>query len=102
MKIYANIQKEKGMEGGIDMMHEHREARTPIPSHEHRELVRPIPPHERKAFMRVELDDMDMALLRMIFGDADTAEAAAEIIREAPPEIQILAIQLINIIKEEV
>ena len=38
--------------------------------------------------------------MRDIFGDEDTAAAAAAIIREAPPEIQILAVQLINVIKE--
>ena len=60
-----------------------------------------VPPHERKAMVRIEYDEEDMALLADAFGDEDTAAAAAEIILGAPPEIQILAIQIINIIKKE-
>ncbi len=102
MKIYSNNHYEKNTEGGIAMIYEHQRGDRPVPLHEREGLRRPIPPHERKALMRVELDEKDIALLKMIFGDEDTAEAAAEIIREAPPEIQILAIQLINLIEEEV
>lgn len=61
---------------------------------------RHMPPHERKALMHIEFDEEDWSLLKAVFGDEDTAVAAAEIIREAPPEIQILAIQLMNIIEE--
>lgn len=68
--------------------------------HEHRAPGRHIPPHERKALMHVEFDEADWTLLKEVFGDEDTALAAAEIIKEAPPEIQILAIQLMNIIEE--
>lgn len=67
---------------------------------EHRGPERHMPPHERKALMHVEFDEGDWNLLKEVFGDEDTAVAAAEIIREAPPEIQILAIQLMNIIEE--
>lgn len=67
---------------------------------EHRGPERHIPPHERKALMHIEFDEGDWKLLKDVFGDEDTAVAAAEIIREAPPEIQILAIQLMNIIEE--
>lgn len=68
--------------------------------HEHRDLGRHIPPHERKALMHIAFDEADWVLLKEVFCDEDTALAAAEIIREAPPEIQILAIQLMNIIEE--
>lgn len=102
MKIYSNNHYEKNSEGGIDMIHEYKRGDRPVQPHEHKGLRRPIPPHERKALMSVELDEKDLALLKMVFGDEDTAEAAAEIIQEAPPEIQILAIQLINLIEEEV
>lgn len=88
MKVYANDRNERTLEGGIHMMHEHR-----VPG-------RHIPPHERKALMHVEFDEADWTLLKEVFGDEDTALAAAEIIKEAPPEIQILAIQLMNIIEE--
>lgn len=88
MKILANGNSKKEQKGGLYMIHEHKE-----PAHH-------IPPHERKAMVRVEFDEQDWSLMKDIFGDEDTAAAAAAIIREAPPEIQILAVQLINIIKE--
>ena len=68
--------------------------------HEHSGLRRHMPPHERKSLMHVEFDEGDWSLLKEVFGDEDTAVAAAEIIMEAPPEIQILVIQLMNIIEE--
>lgn len=68
----------------------------------HRDQQRPMPPHERKALLRIEFDESDLKLLQEVFGDEDTAGAAMEIINEAPPEIQILAIQLINLIEEAV
>lgn len=88
MKVFADKRNERTMEGGIHMIREHRDP------------GRHIPPHVRKALMHIEFDEADWALLKEVFGDEDTALAAAEIIREAPPEIQILAIQLMNIIEE--
>ena len=88
MKFFTDKKTEKSLEGGIHMMNEHRGS------------GRHIPPHERKALMHIEFDEADWMLLKKVFGDEDTALAAAEIIREAPPEIQILAIQLMNIIEE--
>lgn len=88
MNIFAEKKNERIWEGGNRMIHKHR-------NHE-----RHIPPHERKVLMHIEFDETDWALLKKVFGDEDTAMAAAEIIRDAPPEIQILAIQLINIIEE--
>lgn len=90
MKIFADKKNARALEGGTHMTHEHREP------------GRHIPPHERKSLMRIEFDESDWVLLKEVFGDEDTAIAAAEIIREAPPEIQILAIQLMNIIEEVV
>lgn len=88
MKILTNGNKQNEQEGGGHMMHEPKR-----PAH-------PIPPHERKAMVHIEYDEQDWVLLRDIFGDEDTAVAASIIIREAPPEIQLLAVQLINLIKE--
>lgn len=88
MKVITKVNTSKEMKGGIHMMHDHKGP------------ARHIPPHERKAMVHVEYDEQDWELLRDIFGDEDTAAAAAAIIQEAPPEIQILAVQLINIIKE--
>ena len=67
---------------------------------EHAIPIKPIPPHERKKLLNIELDDTDFSLFKDIFSDEDTAMAAIQIIANAPPEIQILAVQLINIIKE--
>lgn len=88
MKMLINGNRKKEKEGRLHMTHEHRE-----PAHH-------IPPHERKAMVHIEYDEEDWSLMRDIFWDEDTAAAAVAIIREAPPEIQILAVQLINIIKE--
>ena len=67
---------------------------------EYGELRHHIPPHERKKLMHVEFDESDWKIMETVFGDEDTAMAAAKIIFDAPPEIQILAVQLITMIKE--
>ena len=84
----TNRKNESALEGGIHMMHEHRSPGGHIP------------PHERRALIHIEFDEADWTLLKEVFGDEDTALAALEIIKEAPPEIQILAVQLMNIIEE--
>lgn len=89
MKVLEENKNTREIEGGFPM----REHWGPGPG-------RPMPPHERKRSMRVEFDEGDLDLLKKVFGDEDTAEAAAEIISESPPEIQILAIQLMKMIEE--
>lgn len=89
MKITEGSESMNTKEGGIP--HMIRECREP---------ARHILPHERKGMMHIEFNESDWNLLQEIFGDEDTAVAAAGIIREAPPEIQILAIQLMNLIEE--
>lgn len=89
MKVFADNKNGQTMEGDLHMIHEHRGPGRP-----------PIPPHERRALVQVEFDEADWGLLKEIFGDEDTVLAAAEIIRDAPPEIQVLAIQLMNMIEE--
>ena len=59
----------------------------------------PIPPHERKGMYRIELDADDWELFTEVFDDEDTPQAAVETILDAPPEIQIIVIQLVSIIK---
>lgn len=88
MNVFTNPRNEKVMEGAHPMLHGHRGP------------GRPIPPHERHALMRIEFDEADLELLNKVFGDEDTAQAAMQIIMDAPPEIQILGVQLMNIIKE--
>lgn len=73
---------------------------SPHSFYSHKVSSRPTPPHERKALMNIVFDEEDWKLLKEIFGDEDTAFAASEVIKEAPPEIQILVIQLMNIIEE--
>lgn len=89
MNIFLNTNNMNELKGGVHMTHEPK-----LP------LRHNIPPHERKAMMHIEFDDNDWMLLKEVFGDEDSAVAAVDIIRNAPPEIQILAVQLINIIKE--
>lgn len=69
---------------------------SPAARKEYRGPGRPMPPHERRALLRVEFEESDWTALEEIFGDKDTAFAAAEIVQEAPPEIQVLAIQLMD------
>ncbi len=79
--------------------HEQMNRSFTVPS-EHPHTSRHIPPHERRSLMQVEFSESDWELLRKVFVDEDIALAAAEIIRDAPPEIQILAVQLMDIIEE--
>lgn len=88
MKMLRENVRMRGNEGGFHMINRDRDPE------------RHILPHERKALMHVEFDKKDWELLKDIFGDEDTAAAAAQIVREAPPEIQVLVIQLLNMIEE--
>ena len=71
----------------------------PMP-HAHMGIEHPIPPHERRILMHIEFENEDWEVLREIFKDEDTATAAVGVLMDAPPEIQILAVQLMDIIKE--
>ena len=75
-----------------------KEEPAPIPSHLNRAH---IPPHMHKAFIRVEFSETDWELFQRIYEDADEAAAAIHVLLNAPPEIQILATQLIKLIEEE-
>ncbi len=68
----------------------------PRPHHHHH----PLPPHLRERQIQLDFDETDWTVLREVFGDEDTARAAAEIISMAPPEMQVVACQLINMIEE--
>lgn len=67
----------------------------------HHRIGSPLPPHERKRLVQIEFDEQDWDVLNEVFGDPDTTAAAAEVIEEAPPEIKILAVQLMKLIKED-
>ena len=61
---------------------------------------RPLPPHLRETVLRLSLEPEDWAILNRVFGDEDTASAAAGILLGAPPEIQALAFQVMKLIQE--
>lgn len=61
-----------------------------------------IPPHEKKNMICVEFDEQAQKIFRAVFGDEDTSRAAISIIQNAPPEIQIVAIQILKMIEEVV
>ena len=102
MKVFVNKSNEKRFEEGPYMPHERgeHEGIFPPPPPPPHELHPPLPPHRRRTDLQVRFEDGDWNLLKEVFGDEDTAFAAAEIIRNAPPEIQVIALQLMNIIKE--
>lgn len=66
----------------------------------HPHIGRHIAPHERKNMIHIEFDERDWEIFAEVFGDEDTAAAVVEIIHNAPPEIQILAIQVLKMIEE--
>lgn len=66
----------------------------------HKPLGKHIPPHERKSLIHIDFSDDDMTLFKHIYGDEDEAAAAVQVLMDAPPEIQILAAQLISLIEE--
>lgn len=89
MKHFPKENNNTNMNGGsIHMMHDHKRP------------GKPIPPHERRNMMKIEFSEEDLNLFNTIYGDEDEAMAAVHVIMDAPPEIQILAIQLINYIEE--
>lgn len=52
--------------------------------------------------MYIEFGEDDLMILNEVFGDTDNAQAATNIIQDAPPEIQIIAVQLIKMIEGNV
>lgn len=69
--------------------------RGPIAPHEpgHRH---PIPPHERKNMIYVEFDKESEEALSKMFGSEEEAEIAINILHFAPPEQQVVALQLLR------
>lgn len=67
------------------------EPHSPGPRHPH-----PIPPHERKDMVFVEFDEDCENLFKDITGSEEEAEVAMEILHCAPPELQVIAVQLLK------
>lgn len=59
----------------------------------------PVPPHMRRQMLHIVFEDKDVAVFQEVFGDEDTAVAAMDILCGAPPEIQILALQILHMIE---
>ena len=91
MKIYTA----KAFEGPIKDPEEEKFMKEYITHRKLHTHGHPIPPHERKSMVTISFDESDMAVFRSVFQNEDEAVAASEIIKSAPPEIQILAAQLI-------
>ncbi len=67
----------------------------PIPPPAHPGFGRHMPPHMRNHMIHLNFDDAAFDVLKCAIGDEDTAQAAAWIIQNAPPEIQVCAAQLL-------
>lgn len=68
--------------------------RMPGPAHHRRPPAGPGPR------LRVAFEEEDMECLRALSGDEDTAAANGAVLMDAPAEIQILAAQLMELLKE--
>lgn len=90
MKLFADLRNDKELERNPGIMHDIKRHERPAP---------PLSPHEKRSMMQIEFDDDDWPYLLEIFGDEDSASAAVHTIMKAPPEIQILAVQLMSLIK---
>lgn len=64
------------------------------PLHRHN----PTPPHLRKRFY-LEFEEDDWEIFVKVFGDEDSADAAIQVIQNAPPEIGVLAMQAVEMIR---
>lgn len=58
-------------------------------------------PHRHRHHRYLQFDEADRALFEAIYGNEDDAAAAMQVILDAPPEIQILAVQLIQLLEKE-
>lgn len=65
-----------------------------------REEFRPAAPHERRRLMHMDFEDSDRELFIRVYGSEDEASAAMEILTDAPPELQVVASQIIRYIEE--
>ena len=63
---------------------------------------RGAPPHHpnHRGILRLEFSEQDQRIFEEVFGNHDEAAAALDIISNAPPEIQILAVQILKMIEE--
>lgn len=68
------------------------QASVTVPPHTHHEP--PLPPHLRRGIERIVFDENELPILIKAYGNEDNAIAAMRYLNEdAPPEMQILAIQ---------
>lgn len=84
-------------QGSVNQKGDHNMNYTniPRPHHNHHH---PLPPHERAKLIHIYLDQKNCEALLAVFGDQDSAASAEQIIYNAPPEVQILAIQALRMV----
>lgn len=65
-----------------------------------RHPAHPMPPHIRHQMIHIGFENKYLTVFQDVFGDEDTAAAAIDILCGAPPEIQILALQILHMIEK--
>lgn len=83
--------------------------RCPGPRHPagNREMCRPAEKREAipsdssssEDALLSEFDEKDREIFMRVFGDEDSADAAVQVIRNAPPEIAVLTLQIMEMIR---
>lgn len=100
MTVYTNENNNQRGENTMirnELFHIHPKHHAMHPHHLH-----PAHPHERRAMLRFSLDEKDREVLLAVFGDEDSVASAESIIYDAPPEVQVLAIQALNMAAQTV
>ena len=67
------------------------------PEHHLHGYRHPIPPHERRDMIYVEFDQQGEEVLGEMFGSEEEADIAINILHCAPPETQLLVLQLLKV-----
>ena len=80
------IRENREKEGGIHMMHEHKDPA-------------PHTPHPSPKKKRIEYEEQDLPLMAEIFGDEGSAGANLVVLEKAPYEQQMLCYQLYDLVR---
>lgn len=82
----------------MKIQHDLRHGPEPV----HPPIHRGLPPHHpnHRGILRLDFSEQDQRIFEEVFGNPDEAAAALDIISNAPPEIQILAVQVLKMIEE--
>lgn len=89
---YVSMNENQGLVDREERIHMMRESIAPHgPGH-----GQPIPPHERRNMLYVEFNEKCEEILREMLGSEEEAEVAINILHCAPPEQQIIALQILR------